>query len=456
MPFFGVYLLLFGAFTVADGVSLALFVQDVGAGALPSYYAVTAMANVVLIGGYVLVAERLGSLRTFQIILGVCAAIYATVWWAIRFLGPNGWYYGVLFVVREVGYTLVLLHFGTWLQDFFKRDEMNRVLPVIYAGGRLGGIAGGVVLEWLSRWLGPVNLVLVFAGLCLVSLACLVVIKRWIQAFPREERSVQAAQPPAAAAAEPGLEEEARSSFRAFLRFVWSSPMLFWLTAASVLFMVIRWVLNYEYNAFFGSYFADSVAMAEFLGRYAQVALFGSLVIQLLVVNRLVAWLGIAKAYLGYAALVFAAVALCLLPMTLAIAVFCRLVETELRFGLRNPLTQMITNQFSRSLRIRVRAWTMGLLTPVGTLAASGLLSGLALAGLSRWVSWVGGGLGLTWFLSALGLCRSFKRQSATRKRQAESLTKGTDHVPSTHPGGRAACPGHVSNARTPARCVLP
>ena len=59
------------------------------------------------------------------------------------------------------------------------------------------------------------------------------------------------------------------------------------------------------------------------------------------------------------------------------LAIFARLVETELRFGLRNPITILITNKFSKSLRTRVRAWTMGVLNPLATLTASGMLGGL-------------------------------------------------------------------------------
>src|SRR5207248_4629268 len=66
-PFFGLYLVLFAAFSVADGVALALFVDRVGAAALPYSYAAIAAANLLLIGGYVLLADRLGGPRTFAL-----------------------------------------------------------------------------------------------------------------------------------------------------------------------------------------------------------------------------------------------------------------------------------------------------------------------------------------------------------------------------------------------------
>src|SRR5206468_741246 len=176
-----------------------------------------------------------------------------------------------------------------------------------------------------------------------------------------------------------------------FLAYVWDSPVLFWTTVSSVLFMVARWFLNYRYNQFFEAHFADSAALAAFLGRYTQAALLLSLLVQLFAVNRLVAWAGLGGAYLGYAGLVFAGALLCIPPLTLGAAVFARLLETELRFGLRNPLMQLITNTFSKALRVRVRAWTMGLLTPLGTATASGLLAGLVRVGAGGWIGWAGG-----------------------------------------------------------------
>src|SRR5262249_51826397 len=65
---------------------------------------------------------------------------------------------------------LVLMHFGTYLQDYFTRAELDWVLPVVYAGGRVGGIAGGWLLARFSPALGPLNLVPVFLGLYLVCL----------------------------------------------------------------------------------------------------------------------------------------------------------------------------------------------------------------------------------------------------------------------------------------------
>ena len=403
-PFFGLYLMLFGAFSLADGLSLALFVEELGSEYLPRYYGITAGVNLVLIAVYVLVAERVGSLRMFEAILGAVLVVYLLAWLVLtHYQGKPEWY-GALFVAREVAFTLVLMHFGTYLQKYFSRDELNRVLPTIYAGGRVGGIAGGAILQHLSASLGPLNLVPIFLGICLVCLIAMEVISRSVRSSitPEDDRSEPAAQAG-------DLEGAARTSLGGFLRFVWASPLLFWTSVSSALFMTARWFLNYRYNVYFGEIFDGPTEMAAFLGRYTQIALILSLLIQLLVVNRLVARLGAGGAYLGYAGLVFVGSLVCIPTMTMATALFARFLETELRLGLRNPLMQMITNSFSRPLRLRVRAWTMGLLTPMGTGLASAVLGTLAYLGAGAWAGWFGGGVGLAFLLSAVGLQRGFE-----------------------------------------------
>jgi hypothetical protein len=129
----------------------------------------------------------------------------------------------------------------------------------------------------------------------------------------------------------------------------------------------------------------------------------------------MVSRIGVRGTHLAYSVLVVAALAVNFFPMTLALAVFCRLVETELRFSLRNPVMQLITNQFSKPLRVRVRAWTLGLLIPVSTLAASSLLGLLLRAGWVRWLPWVGAGVGVAYLLSSYLMGRSFDETAGVR-----------------------------------------
>lgn len=424
-PFFGLYGILFFALTLADGLSLALFVQDVGARYLPIAFAIIAVLNFAVVAWYFFTANTAKSTTVFYLIIGSSLVLFLLSWASVLFLDLSIFSYGLLYVTRELSSTMILLHFGTYLQDYFNREQLNRVLPIVYAGGRAGGIFGAAALENLSGPLGLVNLILVLAVLFLFAYGAIIIISARMPEGPEDDP----ASPGAAAKILPE-EQAARSTLSGFLRYVWISRLLFWITLVSLLFVVCRWILNFQYNTFFDKYFdeyqfeamieafaeerePEDVNMAQFLGRYTQIALFASLILQLFVVSRLISRLGVLGTHLLYSALVLVALLMNLWDLTLGLAIFCRFVETELRLGLRNPVMQMITNFFSKPVRARVRAWTVGVLVPISTLAASALLG--VITGLARGndngmdeIAWLGLGLGLVYLLCVYRLGRSY------------------------------------------------
>jgi hypothetical protein len=449
-PFFGLYLLLFAGLSLADGLALTLFVEHVGPDKLPTSYGIIAVLNLLIMAVYIWRAERTGSVRVFQNILLATVGVFFVAWIAIRFHGGGKYWFGLMFVTREISFTLFLMHFGTYLQDYFSRAELNRVLPIVYSGGRVGGILGGSLLENLSEPVGLLNLPLVFVALGLVSLAMVHLISWRFPAVhaPEDEHGDPGIVPAGSGAS---LESQARTSVAGFLRFVWASPLLYWTTVTSILFMICRWVLNYQYSTFFAHHFPDELSLARFLGKYTQIALAVSLIVQLLVVNRLVAWIGLKGTHLTYSILLVSGVAVNMLPMTLAMAIFARVVETELRFGLRNPITQMITNKFSKALRVRVRAWSIGVLNPLATLMASVLLSGLAHNHGVAWIPWMGGLAGLSYFLGSLGLYKSLGDKTQDRQ---ETLTVHSQRITAHSPNlnhSAAVCFADRQTNRAPA-----
>ena len=349
LPFFGLYLLLFGALSFADGLTLTLFLKNVGSPYLPRVYGLVAVANLLVMILYVLLAEKAGSVRVFQIILAANVFLFQTAWIVIRNGGGADVWYGILFASREIAFTLVLMHFGTFLQDYFTREELTRVLPLVYAGGRVGGIAGGYFLKHLSESWEMINLLGVFVSAFVFGMLYLA----WIgKAFPLANKdSDHLGDPgvrPPRSRDDRDVEAEARDSYTGFLHFVWLSPLLFWSTLTTLVFVNCRWILNFQYSSFFNHYFAKEQELAEFLGEYTQVSLAISLLVQLFLVNRLIAWLGLKGTHLLYGFLLLGGMAACLGEMTFSLAVFARFVESELRFGLRNPIMMLITNKFSK------------------------------------------------------------------------------------------------------------
>jgi len=413
-PFFLVYLLLFTALTIADGVAVSLFASRIGADRLPGWYSITAVLSLVMITAYLTQATRHSGGRVFGWILAAIGVMLMTAWGAYRWRGGTA-PLGMLFVTREIAMTMVLMHFGTFLQDYFLRSELNRILPIIYAGGRVGGIVGGGMLSWLSERIGTIQLVPVVVALMAAAWAAIL----WIGVFvamrdeddaPRGsggQESGGGVVGQTVANQEPVVPSR-MMSVRHFLGQVVSNPLLRWLTATTILFITCRWFLAYQYTSFFEKHFEDDVALAGFLGRYTQVALCVSLVLQLFVINRLVGWLGVSTTHTVYSVMVLGGLWGNLLFIGLPMAMASRFVESELRFGLRNPVNQMMVNRFTKKMRIVVRGWSLGWLIPAGTLIASAMIAGLLRTGGPVAVSILGGGLGIAFVATAIRVGKAY------------------------------------------------
>lgn len=435
-PFFGLYLLLFAALTLADGLSLTLLIKQAGAEQLPRIQGWAAAATLAATFWYLCKAGTAPSATVFQWILAGPLALFGLLWVAIHGLGANSTWLGGLLIGRELAFALVLLHFGTYLQDFFTREELNRVMPIVYAGGRLGGILGGALLEHLPSLCPVGHLMLLVSALLALGMVATWWISRCVAQVddvpspPAKDHNIRIDRPhpqPATprgnpakpqankkAADIPADEAQAVASLAGFLRFVCTNRLMFWISATTVVYFACRTFLSYRCGLYFDGVFTTDAQMAQFLGRYTQWALAGSLIIQLFVVNRWIAWAGLQGAQLTYAGLLLAASLLSATSMTLASAVFIRLVEGELRYSLRNPVSQMIVNRFSRPLRLRARAWSLGLLIPLSTLAASAVLSleastegwGVLLAGTVA--------LGVGYFVGSVAMGRSLSDAPAS------------------------------------------
>jgi len=399
-PFFGVYLLLFAAMTIADAVALSLFASRAGAAALPKYYALTAVCSLGLISVYLLYANRVDGGRVFGVILAGMVSAWSVAWlgqWSF----PGPWPLGLLFVSREIAQTMVLMHFGTYLQDYFFRRELNRVLPLIYAGGRVGGMVAGGAVSLLAQPLGTANLLPLAVTLAVLAWGAIRWIARHRPVCGQEPEDPEAVSFASSVPADSGEPQAVTARVGGFLRHVVRQPLLRWMTVTTLCFVACRWWLVYQYTAAFETGFANEDALTQYLGWYTQVALGLSLILQLFVVVRLVMWQGVPRTHGLYSWLVWGGLIGNVLFTGVPMATLSRFVESELRFGLRNPVNQMLVNRFDKRTRIAVRGWSMGWLIPIGTLVVSLIISLLVGSGRSDWIPAGGVVVGLAYVLSA-------------------------------------------------------
>jgi ATP/ADP translocase len=411
-PFFLLYFLLFVMLNMGDGLSVSMFVQKVGALGLPVYYGVTALLNIVLVGGYMVYAPKLSNKWVFCVILMGSMAAFLGAWFLLLETGNKELGYGAFFVARELAFTLVIMHFGTYLQDYFSRTDLNRLLPIIYSGGRLGGIVGGALLGGLVHVIGTTNMMWVFL---ITGLFATVILFQIPSAQTKTEEQIGLQDSENAADKTEIHLPDSQSQHSSFQNFFKTNPLLFWMSLTTIQFILCRWILNFQYNQYFEHFFSSQEEMASFMGWYTAIALTGSLLIQLFVINRVIHWIGLKGAHFVFTLFLLLGMGLNLMPMGLKLAIFSRLLETEFRVGFRNPVHILLTNQFPREHRTRARAWLMGMVMPLGTLLASLLLMWIIQEEWVQYLSMMGASLSLIYFLSSFGLYKSFEETPAQK-----------------------------------------
>lgn len=356
LPFFFLFFLIYSMLNIGEGISISLFVKRVGADKLPQYYGYTALFILTFCALYLFFVDKISNFKMFYVLLGGSLITYFAAWYVLQFMNGGPWCFGIFIINRELSFTLFLVHFGNFLLDYFTRAELNRVLPLIYSGGRIGGILGGIALGVLSPIFGVLNLVFIYFALgiaCIILLSSIKKIKLVDDVIDKNAEPI---------------------SMWKFLALLVVSGFLIWYGLNTFFFMISRTFINFQYNYFFETFFSSEVRMAQFLGIYTAITLAISLFIQIFVVNRVVALIGLKGGYFLYNMALLIGVILLLFPMSIFSAVYIRFIEAELRLGYRTSIINLIANKFPKPIRAKARAWGMGVIVPVSTLTASVIL----------------------------------------------------------------------------------
>lgn len=359
---------------LGENLSMSLFLKRVGLDYLPLLYISVALINVVFSTTYTFVADRMSNRTLFFWVISLSGIGFLGTTLLAMATEQGPWFLlvnSLFFIVRESSFTLLIMHFGLYLRDCFSRSESERTFPVIYASGRFGGLLAGLLIGSLAPMLGTLALTFIYpllAGLCIAFLS---------QIHPSESAAVKMASKPS----EGGPEKENLFSlkqgwlnFIEGLHFVRQSKLLLVMSAATALFVFLRYFLNLEYSSYFNKTFHNEDELSSFLGYYSTIALAVATCIQLLLTSRLVQRIGVGGVNLMFSIAMGGSFWLLLLLPSFGSAVACRFIETELRMSFRNPVMNMFYNAVPDQFRARARAFTFGMVLPTATLAAGGFL----------------------------------------------------------------------------------
>lgn len=357
---------------------LSAFIARVGAAALPAALALRALGEVLLSLGFERGLARSSPGRAMRAVVLAGVALFVAM--AAALSTSAGTYAG--FVVVTAMARIKSIHFGVLALAELQGPGAARALPLVHAGGRLGGVAAGPLLALAGPTLGPPWLAAAAAGLYASTTLLLL--------------RARGAPPSVAPAAAPAPESSAGTGLLAAI------------LVGAVALALGRLALITQSGAILERAYAEA-ELNRVLGAYFTGANLLAFLLQALVVGRVLGAGGLPLLNTGWSLLYLAAQALLSLgPASVLVALSARLVESELRNALRTPVASLLYEAMPAARRAFARTLVIGVAVPAASLVG-GLGLGFAQAH-PRALSALGLGAAALIVLSGWAQNRAYRR----------------------------------------------
>jgi HEAT repeat protein len=339
--------------TIASSGIDALVFERYGVERLPVLY--------LLLGGTMFIASvgvstllgRLGRGRAFLAILAAIAAVALAARLAVP--ADLSWIYPVLWVLRGAGEFLVGM--AVWGLSGLVTDtrQAKRFFPLIGGAAVLGQVVGGLATRPLASWVGAEDLIVVWAGSLLVValLGRRLVALAGTAALPRRRRGASPL-------------DDLRQGLRSIRR----SSLLRWMAVGSVLFSLLFFSLYLPFSRAATARYPNAEELAGFFGLFSATATALTLVLSLLVMNRLLGRVGVPTVMMVLPILYLVAFGVLTVTSGFAVLVTFRFTQVVWLQGGASTAWEAAINTVPPERRDQTRAFLYGGPTQVGTVLA--------------------------------------------------------------------------------------
>ncbi|MGI8616016.1 MAG: Npt1/Npt2 family nucleotide transporter, partial [Actinomycetota bacterium] len=345
-----------GLTIAASSIDALLFARG-GVDDLPVLYLFLGATMFLATLGVSAVLGRLGRGRTFLVIPASIALIAAGARAALA--TQADWIYPALWLLR--GASEFLLGLAVWGLAGLVTDtrQAKRFFPLIGGAAVLGQVVGGLATKPLAGWLGTDNLILVWLG----TLGIVVVLGRRLVAM------TGTAVPPPRGRRTSAI-TEMKTEVREGLRYALRSPLLRWMSVGSILFSLLFFSLYLPFSRAVAERYPQPEDLAGFLGLFFAVSTAVTLLLSLLVMNRLLSKLGVPTVMMVLPVLYLLAFGVLTVASTFAILLAFRFAQVVWLQGGASSAWEAVINTVPGDRRDRMRAFLYGGPTQVGTVLA--------------------------------------------------------------------------------------
>jgi len=236
------------------------------------------LASVVAVGAVVMfysaVVNRLSRINVVRWSHAIFGAVLVAFWLAIRWwpaIGAERAFVWGVYILVDI-YSVVMIEiFWTYTNDIVTSAESNRLYAIIGMGGILGGTVGGAFVDGFARAVGPINLLLICAGMVAAS----------AQLGALTERVLH---PPQRHLAPAPKKKRTFATALDGAREVRASRYLMLMVGVVIAYEIAATLADFGINVVFEHSFTNEVELVKMYGRLGWIVSITAIVVQMLIV----------------------------------------------------------------------------------------------------------------------------------------------------------------------------
>lgn len=322
--------LLFGVIEAGRGIGSntvdALFYLRFGVEFLPYMFMILGAATFVIAVSYTAALGRLRRRDLYIGSLGLFALVLVLEWAAIHSDLPL--LYPVLWISVNVISAVLALQVWHVAGEVTDTRQAKRLNSIFISGGIFGSLVGNIATGKLAQLLGTQNLLILYAVLLGAGFLLTVEIAR--RFFVPVQKTTKHS----------GVWTRLREGFE----FERGSRMLRLMSYASIVFSILYFSVSFPFSRIVSSSFGTEADVANFLGLFSAAATLITLVVSLVIANRLYARIGIVDAVLILPLIYFGGFVIWALGFSLVTAVTVRLAQMVVLGGVASPAWNSLFN----------------------------------------------------------------------------------------------------------------
>ena len=359
--------LIIGVLLIAKPVGNAIFLNRFGSEFLPYMYILTAVVAAIISTIYSQALKRFSILQLNLGSLGTCLALLVVFAVVIPLPGAKDFVAIGLYLWVALFGVLAASQFWMMASLVFDVRQAKRLFGPIGAGAIAGGIVGGYLAQVVANAYGVRSLLYVAIGsLIPVMMISVFLWRRHIagkeSALARKKKTAQLRESP----------------HQLILR----SKHLLLLCGIIAFSVITAKLVDYQFSALAAERYANEDRLTAFFGFWFSTFNVIGLIIQLLLTQRIVQWLGVSGALMFLPAGLGLGVVLMFVNPGISSAIFSRLVDGSLKQSLHRAGVEMLFLPVSTAVKGRIKTYIDVLID-----SAAGGLGGLLLLFLTDWMN---------------------------------------------------------------------